>query len=676
MEIRKGFTLIELLVTITIIGIIMLIVLPAITNLQRENQKKKFDDYERAVLEAAKAYEDQYEEDLFGRYSEGCAYIDFGSLVEKKLLTTTKISGYECNYDTNGIIIRKVKGKSFYEVYLDCVKGNETKKLTNNSGYKSISRDYCDVGEDKTSPTLEIKCDSDTINGVPGDDFNETRIYYYSATNEGEKKLPELTVKVADANSGLEKNQYVTYEWKIYTERKDQELNGNPNYTEKNRTTFNIKDGAGSTAKKKVRIVEEFKKEGSTGKAIVDLSGENIVDRAGNKLSLEVDTATNTCTYYYDNVKPQMNITITGASGTNYNPKGNAWIKESITTTVTITDQTANNIYSGIKTDTFKSDADKVAKLSEEPPTHTYTKPDDNREHLDEYTICDKVGNCTTDTANIKVDTTPPVCGKTSTSASTPWINKNRTVTVDCSDNLSGCTQDTYSKTFGEGTTDIITIRDNAGNTTDCPVYTKVDKTKPSCTSSGGNDHWINTPLTITGTCNDELSGCAQPTYTNNYSSEISITNGYGGRACDVAGNCADCSKDQDVHIDTTPPSCDFFEYKNQDTPGTNISMQVICLDDKALKRCGHDEVGYGPWNDNVHLKMIHSTFMDGAGTMVRDVVDQAGNKGQCTIHISVSRCTSTCCGTHKCHCDANGNNCSRCANTCTKAECCGYHVG
>ena len=250
MKNRKGFTLIELLVAITIIGIIMIMILPAITNLQRENQKKKFDDYERAVLEAAKAYEDQYEEDLFGRYSEGCAYIDYASLVEKKLLNTTKISGYECNYDTNGIIIRKVNGKSFYEVYLDCVKGSETKKLTSNSGYKSISRDYCDVGEDKTSPTLEIKCDSDTINGVPGDDFNETGIYYYSSTNKGNKKIPELTVKASDSNSGLEKNQYVTYEWKIYDDKEQTKQI----FTEKNKTIFNTKDGAGSTSKKKVRI--------------------------------------------------------------------------------------------------------------------------------------------------------------------------------------------------------------------------------------------------------------------------------------------------------------------------------------------------------------------------------------------------------------------------------------
>ena len=83
MKDRKGFTLIELLVAITIIGIIMIMTLPAIHNLQKQNQEKKFDDYERTVLEAAKVYVDQYEEDLFGRSDTGCAYIDFDSLVQK-----------------------------------------------------------------------------------------------------------------------------------------------------------------------------------------------------------------------------------------------------------------------------------------------------------------------------------------------------------------------------------------------------------------------------------------------------------------------------------------------------------------------------------------------------------------------------------------------------------------
>ena len=132
MKNRKGFTLIELLVAITIIGIIMLMVLPAIHNLQKENQEKRFEDYERTVLEAAKAYEDQYEEDLYGRNNDGCAAIEFTSLVNTKLLSTTSISGYECNYNSNqnGVIIRKIHGTSYYEVYLTCKKGGETKNLT------------------------------------------------------------------------------------------------------------------------------------------------------------------------------------------------------------------------------------------------------------------------------------------------------------------------------------------------------------------------------------------------------------------------------------------------------------------------------------------------------------------------------------------------------------------
>ena len=428
MKNRKGFTLIELLVTITIIGIIMIMTLPAIHNLQRENQKKKFDNYERAVLEAAKAYEDQYEEDLFGRSDTGCASINYEDLVNKKLLTTTKIAGYECNNDKNGIIIRRVKGTSYYEVYLTCNKGNNDKKnLTGNSDdFNDIKSNHCNTGEDNDPPILTIKCDGDNDNtpahGVQGDDFQTTHIYYYSATNEGEKRIPELTVKAADNITGLEKNQYVTYEWKIYNDKANNTLNK----IEKNKTTFNTKDGAGSTAKKKVRIIEEFKRANTTGKAVVDLSGDNIIDRAGNKLSLEEDSATETCTYYYDNVRPQMNITITGNNtGTSYDTNSEYWINEPITTTVTVTDVTENGIYSGIEP-TSLTRGDVNEQLTGGTATYTFTKEDANRNEDDTYTVCDKVGNCTSKTVNIKVDTTYPTCK--SSGGDPNWINRNITI--------------------------------------------------------------------------------------------------------------------------------------------------------------------------------------------------------------------------------------------------------
>ena len=683
MKDRKGFTLIELLVAITIIGIIMIMTLPAIHNLQRKNQEKKFDDYERTVLEAAKVYEDQYEEDLFGRSDTGCAYIDFNSLVQKKLLATTKISGYECKSSNNGIIIRKLKGTSYYEVYLTCDNGTPsgTKNLTGNTGdYNNIKTEHCSSGEDVEPPSLTIKCDGDNHElGVEDDNFDG--IYYYSATNtEGDKRIPKLTVEISDNIVGLEKNQYVTYEWKMYPNKILSEEN--PDYTEKNKTTFNIKDGDRSTSKKNVRIIEQFKEKNKTGKAIVDIRGTNIVDRIGNKL--DPATSFQQCYYYYDNAKPKITITLTGASGKNYNIDGNEWINEEITTSVTVTDETGNNIYSGIKTDTFKRNGGSEA-LSGQKPTHTYSRSDTNRKETDTFRVCDKVGNCDSDTVNIRVDTTPPVCGKASTSASTPWTNRNRTVSIGCSDNLSGCTQSSYSKTFGEGTTEIITIRDNAGNTTDCTVYTKVDLTKPVCTSSGGDEYWRNTSLTITGTCTDNLSGCKQNTYTKEYPSQINTTSGYGGKACDVAGNCVDCSKDQDVHIDMTNPSCKFTNISNENQPGQAVVMTLECNDNYALQRCGHDETGIGPWNNNIKKKM--NVTVSGSMDLERDVTDRAGNKGSCSITIKEStcdKCPYLCCPYpmewgvlgNVCVIDTSEYSPATCYKTCTSGQYCGYHVG
>ena len=472
----------------------MIMTLPAIHNLQRQNQEKKFDDYERTILEAAKVYEDQYEEDLFGRSDTGCAYIDFNSLVQKKLLATTKISGYECKSSNNGIIIRKLKGTSYYEVYLTCDNGKPsgTKNLTGNTGdYNNIKTEHCSSGEDVEPPSLSIKCDGDNHElGVEDDNFDG--IYYYSATNaEGDKRIPKLTVEISDNIVGLEKNQYVTYEWKMYPNKILSEEN--PDYTEKNKTTFNIKDGDRSTSKKNVRIIEQFKEKNKTGKAIVDIRGENIVDRIGNKL--DPATSSKQCYYYYDNANPKMEIKITGNStGREYSTNSNEWINEPITTTVTVTDKTENDIYSGIEMNSFKNSNIGDAKLTDKDKntgTHTYTLVDTNRKQDDEYTVCDKVGNCVSQKVIIRVDTTYPTCK--SRDGDPNWRNTNITINGDCEDQ-------------GD------------------PVH---------------------------------YSGCRQKVYSKLYSAEQSINNATAGEACDNAGNCVTCSQDQSVHIDKKIRSVD-----------------------------------------------------------------------------------------------------------------------
>ena len=579
MKNRRGFTLIELLVTITIIGIIMIMTLPAIHNLQRENQKKKFDDYERAVLEAAKAYEDQYEEDLFGRSDTGCASINYVDLVNKKLLTTTKIAGYECNNDKNGIIIRKVKGTSYYEVYLTCNKGNNDKKnLTgNNDDYTDNRDNHCNTGEDHDPPILSIKCDGDNYNHAKiGDDGNR----YYRT-----ELLPELTVQASDNITGLEKNQYVTYEWKIYNAAENI-LNNIPNKIEKNKATFNTKDGAGSTAKKKVRIIEEFKRVNTTGKAVVDLSGDNIIDRAGNKLSLEADSAKETCQYFYDNTPPEMEIRITGNNtGREYSTTSGQWINEPITTTVKVTDKTknnTNNIYSGIDMTSFKNSNIGGAKLSEKDEnteTHTYKLVDTNRKQDDTYTVCDKVGNCISQTVIIRVDTIYPVCK-----------------------------------------------------------------------SKGGISNWINRNITIEGSCEDQgdpdhYSKCRKDTYSQVYSAEQSITNATAGEACDNAGNCVMCSEDQHVHIDKTKPACEYTAFIDENVPNTRMNMGVKCTDNSGLINCNNNAVG-----SNTRIASQNETkeiivMAIGLGTPVASgkysakVEDKAGNTNTCSIEVVESTC-------------------------------------
>ena len=50
---KKGFTLIELIAVIVIMGLLLLIVLPATTRLMKENENKKYDEYYNLIEKAA-----------------------------------------------------------------------------------------------------------------------------------------------------------------------------------------------------------------------------------------------------------------------------------------------------------------------------------------------------------------------------------------------------------------------------------------------------------------------------------------------------------------------------------------------------------------------------------------------------------------------------------------------
>ena len=147
--------------------------------------------------------------------------------------------------------------------------------------------------------------------------------------------------------------------------------------------------------------------------------------------------------------------------------------------------------------------------------TKTYTIPS--------YTIKDKAGNsvtCPSKTVNVLIDKNGPTC--TVSGGSTTWINTARTITYKCSDTGSGCVDTTITKSYSNvKTAPKITMKDKAGNQTDCAianVYSDTIAPNPtgiSIRSYFGNYNSFMVKATISGT--DNLSGIKEYCITNSY---------------------------------------------------------------------------------------------------------------------------------------------------------------
>lgn len=148
---KKGFTLIELIAVIVIMGLLLLIVLPATTRLMKGNKNKKYDEYYNLIEKAAFLYADSRKDDLGGVNASGCIDTSVEFLVKNKYLKEFDEDGVTCkgasSYDLTSfedidssknyidVRIRNVNGKKTVESSLVCVKRNkvEYSKLKENT---------------------------------------------------------------------------------------------------------------------------------------------------------------------------------------------------------------------------------------------------------------------------------------------------------------------------------------------------------------------------------------------------------------------------------------------------------------------------------------------------------------------------------------------------------------
>ena len=267
--------------------------------------------------------------------------------------------------------------------------------------------------------------------------------------------------------------------------------------------------------------------------------------------------------YKYDEQKP-----VIYEEKTKYaNPLDEFIWKKSKTILMYVTDKNGiglDKIYAGTKPcEELKKDPNlgKVAVPSSQVQSYVV---DDVEAGIDgengEINLCaiDKLGNLA-DTKTFvvkKIDITPPHCTKDLKANRKNDVigehNKyqweSRTVRQYCFDNNmingklvvgSDCTKgrDYYSKTWSTTTkVGYITITDNVGWTTNCPVDVYVDRTAPVCNRATGNtqehknnnsattlgvgstDNWDQNFRHITQYCYDEHVGCKQNSWSKNWS--------------------------------------------------------------------------------------------------------------------------------------------------------------
>ena len=153
---KKGFTLVELLVAISILGLIMILAIPQLSNIQASNKKTKYVKYAESMLTSAKLYTDSYTEDMLGNNKSGCVDIPYSELKDKDLLKDIKIDSTSCKGDKSFVQVLKSNDHYIYGVSVSCKDQND--KVV----YEKVLPKCGDNGPDTTGPTITITSNLNT----------------------------------------------------------------------------------------------------------------------------------------------------------------------------------------------------------------------------------------------------------------------------------------------------------------------------------------------------------------------------------------------------------------------------------------------------------------------------------------------------------------------------------
>jgi prepilin-type N-terminal cleavage/methylation domain-containing protein len=571
---KKGFTLIELLVSISIIGILALFVLPALTNMTGSNKVKKYEAYLKAFSTSSRLYIEKYGQDNWTKYQTGCIKLKLSDVINEGLIDEySEAKNEKCDDTSSYAIISKTSATSYnykYYTHLYCVN-----KKTNKVVYEASDGDKVD--ETKCVPTKDTTAPRLVTNSIVV--WSRKSVDKTDSSSNPWSKTATFKVTITD-ESGLNDGQ-VAYGFCSGSNCTPEKWSvKNIPYREKSTSqtsySFYITTPDDVTSNKYYAVVKII--------SLQDLLG-NYIKNSDNIYSstyVRVDNTPPKCDYD----RTEDNRDWTNGSGspikktrvfailcndsdrsgstTSVNQSG-CVVHNASSDDMTLTSYYASNpkgVYWGAYV--WRSpDSGADYAYSSAIRNSDATRADYGRNISYGETISDRVGNTTVctnfPTKKVNLDTTPPVCGKlTSTNGSWNnvkghWTRQNMTISVGCTDlgadsklkkeNTSTCTQNPFTKYFNYSvTTSDIEIADYADNKVKCPMNVYLDVDYPVISfNSSATTFYQNSSVAINVSCSDSgsvRSGIRSgPSPSSFYVSSPSNGSYHGSSCTDNAGN-------------------------------------------------------------------------------------------------------------------------------------------
>lgn len=600
---RNGFTIIELLAVVLILGIISLITLAVLTNIDRAKRASYYDTLEKNVTLAAREY-------FFDNINERPVDTDFASLIEINNRHTEK------NLETKAYISRVLDMKnntcpgkviSYLDIdgeitYVPCLECEDYQSSNRLCGCEVITT------YDEATDTEYYSCQLDEIPaatlttvykdnpgqvyksyGAEGEEFTyddalwtkESIRITYTTTYQYAKKI-----RVVDENG-------------MFIESMSCDLTGTSTKTcSKDITTTTY-------GTFKAYVVDDLNRLSSTGEKEFYIK----IDKTTPTVSI---TATDTAGQTYTSGTSSKNINLTLNVDPNIAPSGYTykWYYSTDITNgtnrVLITEMSVipigENIVevidddpeSGGEEEDETSDGDEIVDVdtSQGIIGYTFSKEDQSlfvnvprllnisRKYIVEITT--GTGTVVTASKNVtfyrpqaKVSITAKKSSSGSKLQSGAWSNENVVLTANITEpanysvirwtktNLATGTKvniqntsptlsvSSISTKSGDAYTAVVALSDNTDQEESEAFTVKIDKDAPKCGSvSGGSKSWTKSSRTISVKCSDSTSGCSSSSFSKSFSSTTktsSIT------IKDKAGNTKSCSVN--VYVDKTAPS-------------------------------------------------------------------------------------------------------------------------